>query len=154
MPLNADTAIVTAVQVAQITREANLALPDEGNATLAALLPEATNYLRRWATTQKGVDPADITNDADFRPAAAYWVAMTFFSSLPQGDEENARKVELYERRLAEELRITPVQTVRQNARLVTGRGLPRVLNLDSVPALARPRDNRRGNERPPWLVK
>ena len=83
MALTADTAIVTTAEVEGILYEKNLTNLDSGNATIATVLAEATNALIRWARSERGVDPATITNESDLKQAAAYWVGWTVFGADP-----------------------------------------------------------------------
>ncbi len=154
MSLAQDSPIVTEQEVAEITFEGDLGNLDLGEATVEGATRQATNALRRWAKT-RGVDPDRITNVDDFKAAAAYWICATVFAAQPQADEENARKAERYAQRYFDELRAIIVETDDQpDARALGDRGLPRVVNLDAMPSMTMPRDNRRPGHGAPLFFR
>ena len=137
-----DRAIVTETEVAQITFEGGLANVNLGAATVAALLPQATNAIMREIRRVRGRDPATVLNTDDFKLAAAHWVRAQVYHALPSTPDRQ-RKADDSDRIFRDEVArvviLTP-DTDPTNA----PKGLPVVLNLDAVPYLNRPVDNRR----------
>ncbi len=157
MGFYADTAIVTAQEVEAITHEGGLENLDSGSATLAALLPQATNAIIR-ELKKRGADPLYVLNVQDFKETASLWVLATIFESQPQGDEENQRKAQHYRARFEKEIKevFIEVDPTQEDEASLPDKGLPRVVNLDSEPSFMRPTDNRRPGEflRPYWGTK
>lgn len=139
MALTADTAIVTAAEVAALTNEATLTGPDEGDATLANLLPQATNWLMR-VVKARGMRPDLVTNTSDLKQIAAYWIAWRYWGAKPQG-EEAIQKVHHYREALEGELANLTVETSDANARTVQQPAAPFSVNLDSHGIFTAPRD-------------
>lgn len=139
MALTADTAIVTAAEVAAITHEDGLSNLDgstpASGATLANALIQATNALIAKLRARDAFDPAKVSNTSDLKHAAAYWVAYTCFASQPQ-DDEVEKKTKDYKARYEEAVReYVFVSTDTTDPLYQKGeKGLPRMLNLDSQP--------------------
>ena len=153
----ADTPIVTQAEVEAITHEGGLENLDTGSATLAALLPQATNALIR-ELKKRGADPFWVTNVQDFKEVASLWILATIFDSQPQGDEENQRKAQHYRQRFEKEIKeiFIELDPTKENEASLPDKGLPTVVNLDSEPSFMRPTDTRRPGEflGPYWATK
>ena len=83
MGLVQDVAIVSATEVAQISGEALLANLDQGDATLAAALVQATNFLIPWVRANRGLDPEKVANAAELKQAAAFHAAYIRLDAQP-----------------------------------------------------------------------
>lgn len=139
-------AIVTATDVASITHESGLTNLDDASsgATLANLLPEATNEIWRALKKWRGIDPAKVNNTQEFKKAAAYWVVAQVYGSKEQGDEENARKFQRYRAEFEQEIKTIEVDTSDPLNSTLANKGLPVFINLDREGYVNRPVDNRR----------
>lgn len=141
MPLLADTAIVTAAEVSNISNEASLTAADSGEASLAQLLPEGTNAIRR-VLRKRGNNPDDVTNEDDFKHAAAWWILWTYFDGL--ASTPGAReKADRYEQKWLKTMAET--EAIQGAGDSVAGAGTigPVVMNQDSEPVFARGRNTR-----------
>src|SRR3990167_6142787 len=138
-------AALTAARVASILHEPGLTRPDEDNATLALLLPEALLAVQ-GVIRARGYDPADVTNGEDFDHVQAYWAGWRYFAGM-QGEESESKAARYREDwiRWEEARAVTPRPvTGSGDAQARGGRRMPGVLNHDSEPVFARGSDTRR----------
>ena len=142
MGLTADTAIVTAAEVAAITQEGDLANLSQGSATLAAALPQATNVLIVLLKARGVSRPDLIANVSDLKTAAGYAVAHAVLNALP--DEASAARAKRYKDLLAEQVALYQFESsAGGNDQNVAPKGLSRAIHLNPEPRFARGFDDR-----------
>lgn len=157
MALAADTAIVTAAEVAAITGEAGLSNLDDSasGATLAAALLQATNFLIvDLKHLGKVYDPSKVSNTSDLKIAAAAKAAVLRLGAQPDASSQarTVRLEALYQDQLK---KYVFESTDGGDEQLVGEFGTPRVFNTDSGPVFG-PTDNSvpGATRRDPWLTK
>lgn len=151
MPLSADTALVTAAEVAAITHEAGLSNPDDSTsgATLDNARAQATNYLIVLLKA-RGIQPALIANTSDLKIAAALITVYLVLVSLP--DAESQARADKYKARFEEQVKLYVFEsTATGDDQTMPERGLPRVLHRDRV-AIFGARDNQHPSQSTPGL--
>jgi len=141
----ASLAAITAVRVASVLHEPQLTAPNDGDATLANLLPEALiavqSVIRAW-----GVDPAQVTNGEDFEHIQADWIGWRYFGGMP-GEEaaaKSAKHLETWMRWVRREVPHPRPITGSGDAQARGGRRGPVVMNRESEPVFARGADTAR----------
>lgn len=160
MGLVADTPIVTAAEVAGISGEAELADLDDApsGATVDAARAQATNFLIDWLVGVRSVDPAKVANPERLKRAAAYHAAWIRIAAQP-GDDYRPRAERLEaERDKALAIYVYVSSDAPGQDKLMSTKGLPRVVHTLKEATFSRPIDNenpyRRGRSRGPWTQK
>lgn len=148
MGLVADVAIVVQADVEAISGESGLTGLDQGGATLAAAMVQATNFLMLDLRGLKSVDPAKVSNVSELKIPAALMAA--HLRLIAQPDAESQGRAALLKKRYDEAFgKYVFVSTDVGSEQTVPSKGLPRGLSLEPE-AFFPATDNRRGGRSSP----